>query len=103
MTPEQIDALPDWAVEEALAAAGTQSTIRTSDDLRTSGDWFAKQAIAHAATLVEVKRLREAAERCAVIVERNLYHQHEKIEDVPRLLRQALEARATLKGTENAA
>jgi hypothetical protein len=36
------------------------------------------------------RELVEALERCAKIVERNLYHQHEKIEDVPRIARAAL-------------
>tara|TARA_R110000772_G_scaffold89304_3_gene185146 strand:+ start:909 stop:1091 length:183 start_codon:yes stop_codon:yes gene_type:complete len=38
----------------------------------------------------ENKRLREAMERCALIVDRNLYRQSEKIEDVPILLRYAM-------------
>ena len=52
----------------------------------------------HSATLrariteleAEVQRLREAAGRCATIVDRYLYRQHEKVEDVPKLLRAAL-------------
>lgn len=35
-------------------------------------------------------RLREALKRCATIVDRNLYRQHEKVEDVPKIARQAL-------------
>lgn len=38
----------------------------------------------------EIKNFREALERCAEIVERNLYRQHEKIEDVPRIARAAI-------------
>jgi hypothetical protein len=38
----------------------------------------------------ETERLREVMVRCAEIVDRNLYHQHEKIEDVPHLIRAAL-------------
>jgi hypothetical protein len=37
-----------------------------------------------------IEHLERTMERCALIVDRNLYHQHEKIEDVPRLLRAAL-------------
>lgn len=40
--------------------------------------------------LAENARLREALERCAQIVERNLYRQHEKVEDVPKIARAAL-------------
>lgn len=43
-----------------------------------------------AAQDAEIARKDAALERCAKIVEQNLYHQHEKIEDVPRLLRSAL-------------
>ena len=38
----------------------------------------------------ENARLREVAGRCATIVDRYLYRQHEKVEDVPKLLRAAL-------------
>ena len=38
----------------------------------------------------ENARLREALKRCATIVDRNLYRQHEKVEDVPKIARQAL-------------
>jgi len=38
----------------------------------------------------ENERLREALKRCATIVDRNLYRQHEKVEDVPKIARQAL-------------
>jgi hypothetical protein len=38
----------------------------------------------------EVARFREVAGRCATIVDRYLYRQHEKVEDVPKLLRAAL-------------
>lgn len=37
-----------------------------------------------------VKALVEALKRCEKIVERNLYHQHEKIADVPLIARKAL-------------
>lgn len=42
----------------------------------------------------DVKALIAVMERCAVIVERNLYRQSEKVEDVPKLLRAAI-AKAT--------
>jgi hypothetical protein len=50
------------------------------------------EAAAHIAALeAREAEWREAAERCAVIVDRYLYHQHEKVEDVPRILRALLE------------
>lgn len=42
--------------------------------------------------------LEGALERCAQIVERNLYHQHEKVEDVPRIARSALTPYVTEEG-----
>lgn len=44
-----------------------------------------------AAVEAENARLREVIDRTALIVERNLYRQQEKVEDVPRILRAALE------------
>jgi hypothetical protein len=38
----------------------------------------------------EVERYRAALRRCGEIVKNNLYRQHEKIEDVPRIVDQAL-------------
>ena len=38
----------------------------------------------------EVERLKAALKRCGEIVENNLYRQHEKIEDVPLIVAQAL-------------
>lgn len=51
----------------------------------------AEASTAIAELQAQVEALSKALERCGKIVERNLYRQHEKIEDVPRIVRAALQ------------
>lgn len=53
-------------------------------------DLIERQARQLAERDAEIARLREAMDRAAVIVDRNLYRQSEKVEDAPRILRRAL-------------
>lgn len=47
-----------------------------------------RRQLSEAAARIEA--LEAVLERCAVIVERNLYRQHEKVEDVPKIARAAI-------------
>ena len=49
----------------------------------------------------EVERLLASLEWCAKIVERNLYHQHEKLEDVPIIARRAIKRAASYKASSH--
>ena len=63
--------LPDWS-----PAKRTETPLYTADQL--------------AALSAKVERLEAVMRRCALIVERNLHRQNEKIGDVPLLIRAAL-------------
>ena len=73
------------------AAQDYASTIRTE---LTKPNLFNRDG-PEAADLIQsqasqIASLSAVMERCAKIVDRNLYHQSEKIADVPKLLRDAL-------------
>jgi hypothetical protein len=50
---------------------------------------------AHEATKAELQALRDAADRCILIVERYNHRQNEKVDDVKLILRQALTRKDT--------
>lgn len=66
------------------------------DDLENVRDWMENEPLAKppyteiAALCDTIARMREAAERAITIIERNLYHQREKVEDAKLILRDAL-------------
>lgn len=64
---------------------------KRDDMIRQLGENAATAAREYADTLAQLRAdnaaLVEGAYKCALIVDRNLYRQHEKVEDVPRILR----------------
>lgn len=72
-----------WGELEKLLCIVMRNYIRRSRLLTEAADTLTAQA--HL-----IAKLEAVMERCAVIVDRNLYHQHEKVEDVPKLLRNAI-------------
>jgi len=90
MTHEQIAALV-----ERLSDADRNSIQRINGSriFNEAAEAIQSLAARNAELEAEVARLRAVMERCAKIVDRNLYHQHEKIVDVPLLLRAALEGK----------
>ncbi len=89
----------DWdVVLQALRLASTQPAPLPGEfgsPPQTAPAWAAP-----AFPREEVERLLAALERCAEIVERNLYRQHEKIEDVPKIARAAVSRAALLQGKQ---
>lgn len=72
-----------WGELEKLLCIVMRNYIRRSRLLTEAADTLTAQA--HL-----IAKLEAVMERCAVIVDRNLYRQHEKVEDVPKLLRNAI-------------
>jgi hypothetical protein len=103
----QIEADPSGGWKTALAdrdrtiAEQAAEITRLMDDERAWGQGYRagenKWAEAVAEQAAELDRLHAVMERCAVIVDRNLYHQREKVDDVPRLLRSAIHGGSNAK------
>ena len=74
----------EWAQVECVSRGCGASGPTPATEAEAIAAWNRRTPPASQAELLS------ALERCAEIVERNLYRQHEKIEDVPRIARDAL-------------
>jgi len=66
----------------------TERTVR--DPFHEAAARIEALEASHDALVVENEKLRKAASQAADIIKRNLYHQHEKVEDAETILRAAL-------------
>lgn len=79
-------------LEEAIARINDPEAFRFPNSDR----WEVERHLAHLKArailaLPEIVKMQEALERCADIVEHNLYHQREKVEGVVQIARAALQ------------
>ena len=65
--------------------------VGVADDIAEATTLITTLRAGLAAAEAREAKMREAMERAALIVDRNLYHQSEKVEDAPRILRATLE------------
>lgn len=62
------------------------------DRLDKESDWYSDEhGLLHKQAADEIRRLRNAAQLAIRLIDVNLYHQREKVQDAALLLRQALD------------
>ena len=83
----------DKSAANAIAARDAEITSLQAHIARctqTQDETIGMQAVKIDRLKALLEEAGKVTERCAIIVDRNLYHQTEKVEDVPKLLRAVL-------------